>query len=146
MGQRLGHPVFHDVSAAAGIKYEGFGHSATICDINNDGWKDIYVSDDFISNNILYINNRDGTFTNRIKDYFKHTSFNSMGQDVVDINNDGLPDVVELDMSPPDNYRKKMMSSSESYVTFQNFDAFGYEYQYVRNTLQLNQGPPGGRK
>ena len=125
----------------AGIVFEGFGHAATICDINHDGWKDIYVSDDFISNNILYINNHDGTFTNRIKDYFKHTSFNSMGQDVVDINNDGLPDVVELDMSPPDNYRKKMMSSSESYVTFQNFDALGYEYQYVRNTLQLNRGP-----
>jgi hypothetical protein len=137
----LGHPVYHDVSEAAGIKFEGFGHAATICDINQDGWKDIYVSDDFISNNILYINNHDGTFTNRLKDYFKHTSFNSMGQDVVDINNDGLPDVVELDMSPPDNYRKKMMSSSESYVTFQNFDAYGYEYQYVRNTLQLNRGP-----
>ena len=135
------HPVFHDVSEAAGIKFEGFGHSATICDINNDGWKDIYVSDDFISNNILYINNHDGTFTNRLKDYFKHNTFNSMGQDVVDINNDGLPDVIELDMSPPDNYRKKMMSASDSYVTFQNFDAFGYEYQYVRNTLQLNQGP-----
>jgi ASPIC and UnbV/FG-GAP-like repeat len=137
----LGHPVFHDISTAAGIVFEGFGHAATICDINHDGWKDIYVSDDFISNNILYINNHDGTFTNRLKDYFKHTSFNSMGQDVVDINNDGLPDVVELDMNPPDNYRKKMMSSSESYVTFQNFDALGYEYQYVRNTLQLNQGP-----
>ena len=119
----LGHPVYHDVSEAAGIKFEGFGHAATICDINQDGWKDIYVSDDFISNNILYVNNHDGKFTNRLKDYFKHTSFNSMGQDVVDINNDGLPDIVELDMSPPDNYRKKMMSSSESYVTFQNFDA-----------------------
>src|SRR5450432_3097362 len=140
----LQHPVFHDVSAAAGMKYEGFGHAATICDINHDGWKDIYVSDDFISNNILYINNHDGTFTNRLKDYFKHTSFNSMGQDVVDINNDGLPDIIELDMSPPDNYRKKMMTSSESYVTFQNFDAFGYEYQYVRNSLQLNQGPRVG--
>src|SRR5450432_1011763 len=80
----LGHPVYHDVSEAAGIKFEGFGHAATICDINQDGWKDIYVSDDFISNNILYINNHDGTFTNRLKDYFKHTSFNSMGQDVVD--------------------------------------------------------------
>ncbi|HZE82836.1 MAG TPA: VCBS repeat-containing protein, partial [Puia sp.] len=93
------HPVFRDVSAAAGIVFEGFGHAATICDINNDGWKDIYVSDDFFSNNILYINNHDGTFTNRVKDYFKHTSLNSMGQDVVDINNDGLPDVIELDMN-----------------------------------------------
>ena len=140
----LKHPVFHDVSAAAGMIFEGFGHSATICDINNDGWKDIYVSDDFISNNILYVNNHDGTFTNRLKEYFKHTAFNSMGQDVVDINNDGLPDIFELDMNPPDNYRKKMMSASDSYVTYQNFDVFGYEYQYVRNTLQLNQGPRVG--
>jgi hypothetical protein len=137
----LGHPVFHDVSRQAGIGFEGYGHAATICDINNDGWKDIYVSDDFLSSNILYINNHDGTFTNHVKDYFKHTSFNSMGQDIVDMNNDGLPDVIELDMNPQDNYRKKMMLASESYLTYQNFDGFGYEYQYVRNTLQLNQGP-----
>ncbi len=137
----LRHPVFHDVSAQAGMKFEGYGHSATICDINNDGWKDIYVSDDFISSNILYINNHDGTFTNRTKEYFKHTSLNSMGQDVVDINNDGLPDVVELDMNPEDNYRKKMMLGGNSYQTYQNFEKFGYQYQYVRNILQLNQGP-----
>lgn len=137
----LKHPVFHDVSDSAGIKYEGYGHAATICDLNGDGWKDIYVSDDFLSSNILYINNHDGTFTNRTKEYFKHTSFNSMGQDVVDINNDGLPDVVELDMSPEDNYRKKMMSAATNTNTYQNFEAYGYQYQYVRNTLQLNQGP-----
>jgi hypothetical protein len=94
-----------------------------MCDINDDGWKDIYVSDDFISNNILYINNHDGTFTNRLKDYFKHTAFNAMGQDVVDINNDGLPDIVELDMNPPDNYRKKSMSASDGLCCGQNFDA-----------------------
>ena len=64
-----------------------------------------------------------------------------MGQDVVDMNNDGLHDVIELDMNPPDNYRKKMMLASESYLTYQNFDGYGYEYQYVRNTLQWNQGP-----
>jgi hypothetical protein len=137
----LKHGVFHDVSAQAGMTYSGFGHAATICDINNDGWKDIYVSDDFISNNILYINNHDGTFTNRAKEYFKHTSFNSMGQDITDINNDGLPDVVELDMNPPDNLRKKMILGGNSYITYQNFDLFGYQYQYVRNTLELNQGP-----
>ncbi|MEP6683018.1 MAG: VCBS repeat-containing protein [Parafilimonas sp.] len=141
----LKHPVYHDVSTQAGITYEGYGHAATICDINNDGWKDIYVSDDFISNNILYINNHDGTFTNQVKDYFKHTSFNSMGQDVTDINNDGLPDVIELDMNPQDNLRKKMMMSADSYITYQNFDANGYEYQYVRNTLQLNNGPRLGK-
>ncbi|MBS1599081.1 MAG: VCBS repeat-containing protein [Bacteroidetes bacterium] len=138
---KLGHAVFHDVSDQAGIIFDGYGHAATICDINGDGWKDIYVSDDFLSSNLLYINNHDGTFTNRAKEYFKHTSFNSMGQDVVDINNDGLPDVVELDMNPEDNYRKKMMSGSLSTNTYQNFDLYGYQYQYVRNTLQLNQGP-----
>ena len=140
----LHHPVFHDISNEAGIKYEGYGHAATICDINNDGWKDIYVSDDFLSNNILYINNHDGTFTNRVREYFKHTSYNSMGQDVVDINNDGLPDVIELDMNPEDNYRKKMMLASNTYLTYQNFDLYSYEYQYVRNTLQLNRGPVVG--
>jgi hypothetical protein len=142
---RDGHPVFHDVSDSAGIQYEGYGHAASICDINNDGWKDIYVSDDFISNNILYINNHDGTFTNRVKEYFKHTSYNSMGQDVVDINNDGLPDVIELDMSAEDNYRKKMMSNANNTNTYQNFANYGYQYQYVRNTLQLNQGPSVGQ-
>ncbi|MBS1601886.1 MAG: VCBS repeat-containing protein [Bacteroidetes bacterium] len=140
-----GHPVFHDVSEQAGILFEGYGHAASICDINNDGWKDIYVSDDFISSNILYINNHDGTFTNRSKEYFKHTSYNSMGQDVVDINNDGLPDVVELDMSAEDNYRKKTMSNANNTNIYQNFDNYGYQYQYVRNTLQLNQGPAVGR-
>lgn len=135
------HPVFQNVSEQAGIVYAGFGHAATICDLNNDGWKDIYVSDDFISNNLLYINNHNGTFTDRAAEYFKHTAFNAMGQDVIDINNDGLPDVIELDMSPEDSYRKKMMLNANSYITFQNFDAFGYQYQYVRNTLQLNQGP-----
>lgn len=142
---RLGHPVFQDVSAEAGIGFEGYGLAASICDLNNDGWKDIYVSDDFISNNILYINNHDGTFTNRTKEYFKHTSYNSMGQDVVDINNDGLPDVVELDMSAEDNYRRKTMSNAINTNPYQHLENYGYQAQYVRNTLQLNQGPAIGR-
>ena len=136
----LHHPVFHDVSKQAGINLSGYGHQATIVDFNGDGWKDIYVTNDFISSNILYINNHDGTFTDRSKEYFKHTSLNAMGNDVADINNDGLADVVELDMNPEDNYRKKMMLPPSSYQTYQNFDFFGYQYQYVRNTLQLNQG------
>jgi hypothetical protein len=138
---KLKHPVFHDVSVKAGIKYQGFGHAATIVDINRDGWKDIYVSNDFIGSNLLYINNHDGTFTERSKEYFKHTSLNSMGQDIVDLNNDGLADVFELDMNPEDNYRKKMIMAANSYQIIQSIDLFGYQYQYVRNTLQLNQGP-----
>jgi hypothetical protein len=141
MDPELKHPVFQDVSEEAGIKDHGYGHGATVCDINNDGWKDIYVSDDFLSNNILYINNQDGTFKNRVKEYFRHTSFNSMGQDIIDINNDGLADVIELDMNPPDNFRKKLMIATTNYVTYQNFDLYGYQYQYVRNTLSLNMGP-----
>ncbi|MDR0791938.1 MAG: VCBS repeat-containing protein, partial [Chitinophagaceae bacterium] len=136
----LKHPVFKDVSEEAGITFQGFGHAATICDINNDGWKDIYVSDDFISDDIFYINNGNGTFTNSLKQYFKHTAFNGMGQDVIDINNDGLADIVELDMNPQDNYRKKTMSGITNYNTYQNLMRYGYLNQYVRNTIQLNQG------
>src|ERR1035437_2855086 len=138
---KLKHPVFTNVSKQAGITIEGYGHCVNIADFNKDGWKDIFVTNDFNSNDLLYINNHDGTFTDKAATYFKHTSANGMGQDVIDINNDGLADVVELDMNPEDNYRKKTMMSGNSYQTFQNYDYFGYQYQYARNTLQLNQGP-----
>jgi hypothetical protein len=136
----LKHPFFTDVSKPAGIQTEGYGHSASITDINNDGWKDIYVSNDFLTNDLLWINNHDGTFTDQITTYFKHTSANSMGNDVGDINNDGLQDVITLDMNPEDNYRKKMMMPPNSYQMYQNTERYGYSYQYIRNTLQLNQG------
>ena len=136
----LKHPVFTDVSKEAGIQVEGYGHSAIITDINNDGWPDIFVGSDFLTSDLLWINNKNGTFTNRLSEYFKHTSSNSMGNDIGDINNDMLQDIVSLDMNPEDNYRKKMMLMPASYQTFQNNERFGYSYQYVRNTLQLNQG------
>ena len=101
----------------------------------------LYVTNDYLPNDLMLINNHDGTFTDHLWDYFKHTSSNSMGIDVNDINNDGLVDLIVLDMNPEDNFRKKMMLSSGSYLTYQNSDLFGYNYQYVRNTLQLNQGP-----
>jgi hypothetical protein len=137
----LKHPVFVNVTKQAGVTIEGYGHAVSIADFNKDGWKDIFVTNDFISNDLLYINNHDGSFTNKAAAYFKHTSANGMGQDVIDINNDGLADVVELDMSPEDNYRKKMMLMPTNYNTYQNTEHYGYQYQYVRNTLQLNQGP-----
>ncbi|TWI95903.1 VCBS repeat protein [Mucilaginibacter frigoritolerans] len=141
----LKHPVFHDVSKQAGILIEGYGHAATTIDINRDGWKDIYVTNDFLSNNILYINNHDGTFTDKSKVYFKHTSTSAMGQDIEDMNNDGLADVFELDMEPEDNYRKKMFMAPNNYQLYQNFDYYGYQYQYNHNTLQINQGPRLGQ-
>ena len=137
----LKHPVFANVTKQAGVTIEGYGHAVSIADFNKDGWKDIFVTNDFLSNDLLYINNHDGTFTDKAADYFKHTSANGMGQDVMDINNDGLADVVELDMNPEDNYRKKMMMGANSYLIYQNSDYYHYQYQYVRNTLQLNLGP-----
>lgn len=142
----LKHAVFSDVSKQAGIVIEGYGHAATVADINNDGWKDIYVTNDYLSNDLLWINNHDGTFSNQMSVYFKHTSANAMGNDIIDINNDGLADVVALDMDPEDNFRKKMMLNPNSYQTYQNSDYFGYGYQYVRNTLQLNRGPRVGQQ
>ncbi|GAC1382896.1 MAG: VCBS repeat-containing protein [Ginsengibacter sp.] len=137
----LKHPVFTDVSKEAGILIEGYGLGVNIVDINNDGWKDIYVSNDYQSNNHLYINNHNGTFTDRCSEYFKHTSKNAMGNDIADINNDGLPDIMELDMAPADNYRRKMINGELNYQSYQNSSHFGYMHQYVRNTLQLNRGP-----
>jgi hypothetical protein len=138
--ETLHHPVFTNVSKQAGITTEGYGLGVNICDINNDGWKDIYVSNDYLSNDLLYINNKDGTFTNRAGDYFKHTSRNGMGNDVNDLNNDGLPDVIELDMAAEDNTRQKMMMNPISYFTFSSGLQYGYLYQDMRNTVQLNRG------
>lgn len=136
----LKHPVFTDVSKQAGIQIEGFGLGVHISDINKDGWPDIFVTNDYISNDLLYINNRNGTFTNKAAEYFKHTSFSAMGNDIADINNDGLQDIIAVDMLPEDNFRKKMMLNPNNYSSYLNTKEFNYEYQYVRNTLQLNMG------
>lgn len=141
LSDSLKHSFFRDVSKQAGITIEGYGHAATISDINLDGWKDIYVSNDFIGSDILYINHTNGTFSDQSKVYFKHTAANGMGQDIQDINNDGLADVVELDMNPEDNYRKKMMMNGSNYPYYQLLQNYGYQYQYVRNVLQVNMGP-----
>jgi hypothetical protein len=142
----LMHPVYTDVSRQTGILVEGYTHAADIFDVNNDGWLDILVLNDYISSNVLYINNKDGTFTDHVKEYFKHAASNSMGSDAVDINNDGLADVIEVDMSPQDNLRKKMFQPPISYQTYQNTEQFGYQYQYPRNMLQLNLGHTIGQQ
>ena len=135
-----GDETFTDVSKDAGILIEGFGLGVAACDINEDGWPDIYVSNDFITNDLMYINNHDGTFTNRVSQYLKHQTFNGMGCDVADYNNDGHVDIVVLDMLPEDNKRWKLTSRGNNYDEFQNGIRLGYEHQYIRNTLQLNNG------
>lgn len=135
-----GNGTFTNVTKEAGILIEGWGHAACISDFNGDGWPDVYVSDDFVSNDLLYINNHDGTFTDRLKEYFHHTGWNAMGTDVVDIDNDGLPDIISLEMLPENNLRKKRMLSGNEYYNYYNSQRFGYSHQYVRNVLQLNRG------
>ncbi|MCW3089508.1 MAG: hypothetical protein JWP81_577 [Ferruginibacter sp.] len=135
-----GNGTFTDVSAEAGITIEGFGLGLNICDINCDNWPDIYVSNDFLTNDLVWINNHDGTFTNKASSYLHHETYNAMGNDVADFNNDGLPDVVVVDMLPPDNKRWKLTMMGNNYDEFQQNMANNYEPQYVRNTLQLNNG------
>src|SRR5690606_26158685 len=136
-----GDNTFTDVSRAAGISIEGYGLGVVVCDINNDSWPDIYVSNDFLSNDLLWINQGDGTFVNRISDYLKHQAHNGMGADIADFNNDNLPDIVAVDMLPPDHKRQKLMTPGQNYDFFHMALDMGYEPQYMRNTLQLNRGP-----
>jgi enediyne biosynthesis protein E4 len=135
-----GNKSFTNVSREAGILLDGYSLGAAVSDVNNDGWPDIYVSNDFLSNDILYINNGNGTFTDKIGTYLKHSSFASMGNDIADINNDGLTDIFTLDMLPEDNYRKKMIIPSSGYDKLQLSLQKGYSPQYTRNTLQINNG------
>jgi hypothetical protein len=138
--------TFTDVTKEAGIILEGFGLGLSICDFNLDGWPDIYVSNDYLSNDVLYFNNHDGTFTNRIAEFIGHQSQFSMGNDAADINNDGLPDLITVDMLPETSDRKKTTISNKSYLTYINNEKYNYEYQYVRNMLHLNNGVNSGIK
>jgi enediyne biosynthesis protein E4 len=131
---------FTDVSKEAGITIEGFGLGVSICDLNEDGYPDIYVSNDFLTNDLVWINNKNGSFTNKAHDLLRHTTYNGMGNDVSDYNNDGHPDIMVVDMLPPDNRRWKLTMMGNQYDEFEKTMNLGYEPQYVRNTLQLNNG------
>ena len=135
-----GNGTFSDVTIEAGIVYEGFGLGLMIQDFNGDMWPDIYVSNDYVSNDILYINNGDGTFKNMTADLLGHQSNFSMGNDAADINNDGLPDFVTLDMLPESSERKKTTINNKVYQNYLNNEEFDYEYQHVRNMMHLNNG------
>lgn len=135
------HPVFKDVSEQAGIMEMGYGLGLSISDFNNDGWPDIYVANDFVSNDLLWLNNKNGSFTNCISNSIRHQSFNSMGADAADINNDALPDMAVLDMQPETNYRKKTMFSGNNPEQYEMATTSGgYQPEFIRNMLQLNNG------
>ncbi|MGB3144258.1 MAG: VCBS repeat-containing protein [Maribacter sp.] len=136
----LQHSYFTDVSRESGINIEGFGLGVSVLDVNNDLWLDVYVSNDYLSRDLLYVNNQDGTFSEKGLDYFGHTSHFSMGNDVGDLDNDGFLDLVTMDMLPDNYKRRKLMSGASSYDFFQIANRLGYGHQHMRNMLQKNNG------
>ena len=135
-----GHPIFTDVSLEAGIKEDGYGLGISVSDYNGDNWPDVYISCDFLSNDVLWLNNQNGTFSNVTAQSVNHTSYSGMGSDAADINNDGLPDVATVDMMPEDNRRKKLMFSFMNYERYETERSLNYEPEFVRNMLQINNG------
>ena len=133
---------FTDVTFDAGIINNAlnFGLSVTISDINGDGWPDIYTTSDYTEQDCYYVNNGNGTFTQSLHKSFTHISKYSMGADIADFNNDGLPDVITLDMLPEDNYRQKLLKGPDEYDAYHLLLDSGYYHQQMRNMLHLNQG------
>ena len=131
---------FTNVTNTSGIANKAWGLSASIGDFNNDGWFDVYVANDFFHPDYLYINNKNGTFTDRALTYFKHIPNNSMGSDLADINNDLQPDLIVLDMMAEDHIRGKKNMASMNTNSFTMMVNAGYHHQYMSNMLQLNNG------
>ncbi|MGB0346544.1 MAG: FG-GAP repeat domain-containing protein [Balneolaceae bacterium] len=134
--------VFVDVSDEAGIFSSalGFGLGVTVSDINEDGWPDIYVGNDFHEDDYLYINQKDGTFKESIRESVRHMSQFTMSVDIADINNDGKKDIVTTDMLPFDEQILKKSGGGDSYQVAGIKEGYGYYPQYSRNMLQLNVG------
>ncbi len=138
--QGNGKGGFTDMSKASGIWNSGYGLSVGVSDLNRDGWLDVYVANDFIRPDYFYINNRNGTFTDRLQEYFRHTSRHSMGSDLTDFDNDGLVDVYTVDMFPMTNHRLKTTRVSMSQSSYTSTVQAGYYEPVVRNVLQRNNG------
>jgi enediyne biosynthesis protein E4 len=133
--------TFTNVSQEAGILRDaGYGLGVVVSDFNGDGWPDIYVSNDGLPNDVLYINNGNGTFTNAAARSLKHTSQAGMGVDAADFNNDGWPDILQVDMLPHDLSRRKRMSGFMTFGNLKDTRARGFRDDYAQNSLQLNNG------
>lgn len=133
---------FSDVTASANLNNSAlsYGLGAGIADINGDGWPDMYISNDYGVPDFLYINNKNGTFTNDLQKCLGHISQFSMGNAVADVNNDALPDIFTLDMLPEDNHRQKLLFMPDNYGKFEVLLNSGFYYQYMRNMLHINNG------
>ena len=133
---------FVEITQKAGISSSSlsYGLGVNVSDINNDGWPDIYIGNDYTMPDYLYINQKNGTFKDQIQEMLDHVSHFSMGNDIADINNDGLLDIFTLDMLPEDNYRQKLLLSPDNFEMYQlNLDR-GFYHQTMRNMLHLNAG------
>jgi hypothetical protein len=131
---------FTEVTKDAGIHSSliSFGLGVSVGDINGDGYPDIYVSNDSYERDYLYVNQKNGTFKDEFEERVKHTSFSSMGSDLADVNNDGLPDIFNTDMLPDDDYRLKTTGAFDNIDLFNTKLKTGFYYQYVKNCLQIN--------
>ncbi len=133
---------FSEITEQSGIKATVMTHGlgAGISDINGDGWPDIYLSNDYQEPDCLYMNNGNGTFTDKLQTSLSHISYFSMGNNVCDINNDCLPDIFTLDMLPEDNTRQKLLFAPDNYERQDLNLRVGFYYEYMRNMLHLNNG------
>ena len=131
---------FTEITKSAGIHSSaiGYGLGIVVADINDDGWDDLYIGNDFHEDDYMYINQKDGTFKDEFSKYIRHTSRFSMGVDIADINNDGKSEIISLDMHPKDPFVLKSSLGEDGYDIFQYKINNGYQYQYARNCLQLN--------
>ncbi len=141
-GKKGEQPRFTDVTISAGIINNAlnFGLAVVIADIDRDGWPDIYTTSDYTEKDCFYRNNRNGTFTESLEKSFAHISKYSMGADIGDVDNDGRPDILTLDMLPEGNHRQKMLKGPDEYDQYHLLQDSGYYKQQMRNMLQLNQG------
>lgn len=131
---------FTDVTQKAGLVSSAYSLSATVADLNEDGWPDIFIANDYIEPDFLYINNKNGTFSDQVFSYLRHTTLHSMGCDIGDINNDGLADLATLEMRPEDPVRYKQLANMMQYDRYSLLIQHGYGPQVGWNTLQLNNG------
>ncbi|MBA4849655.1 VCBS repeat-containing protein [Emticicia sp. BO119] len=137
-----GEPIFKDITRQAGLLSSAlsYGLGIAIADYNNDGWQDMYISNDYTIPDFLYISDKKGGFTNQISEGMGHFSHFSMGSDAADINNDAMTDIFTLDMLPEDNRRQKLLMAPDNFEKFDFNVKVGFGHQYMRNMLQLNQG------
>ena len=142
---------FTNITRKSGLSSSvlSYGLGIGVSDLNDDGWPDLYISNDYTIPDYLYINNQGGRsggpiFTNQLKNSVRHTSHFSMGNDVADVNNDARPDILTLDMLPEDNRRQKLLMAPDNYEKFDLALQSGFHYQHMRNMLQINEGVPNG--